>query len=125
MAGWVGAASRAAPIRLGSPDLPHSATAGAGCGFAAGPLAWTKLTPAGLSVVIAALAISGIPPLAGFWSKDDILSSLLAQGAGNGGRFYLVLWALGLLTAAPALVLLAVRLGGRRAPRSVALAAQR
>ena len=37
------------------------------------------------------------------------------------------LWfiALILLTAAPALVLLAVRLGGRRAPRSVALAAQR
>ena len=37
------------------------------------------------------------------------------------------LWfiALILLTAAPALVLLAVRLGGRQAPRSVALAAQR
>jgi NADH-quinone oxidoreductase subunit L len=50
--------------------------------------------------LIAALAISGIPPLSGFWSKDDILSSLLAQGAGNGGRFYLVLWILGLLTAA-------------------------
>ncbi len=31
--------------------------------------------------LVAALAISGIPPLSGFWSKDDILSSLLAQAA--------------------------------------------
>jgi NADH-quinone oxidoreductase subunit L len=45
--------------------------------------------------VIAALAISGIPPFAGFWSKDEILSSLLARG-GTLGYF---LWAIGILTA--------------------------
>ncbi|HVB75658.1 MAG TPA: NADH-quinone oxidoreductase subunit L [Ktedonobacteraceae bacterium] len=52
--------------------------------------------------LIAALAISGIPPLSGFWSKDEILSSLLAQASSVGGKtgvvFYL-LWGIGLLTA--------------------------
>ena len=52
--------------------------------------------------LIAALAISGIPPLSGFWSKDEILSSLLAQATAVGGKtgaiFYL-LWGIGLLTA--------------------------
>ncbi|MDQ6660844.1 MAG: NADH-quinone oxidoreductase subunit L, partial [Chloroflexota bacterium] len=45
--------------------------------------------------VIAALAISGIPPFSGFWSKDEILSSLLAQHTAVG----YFLWGIGLLTA--------------------------
>src|SRR5260370_12399931 len=49
--------------------------------------------------LIGTLAISGIPPLAGFWSKDEILSSLLAQATAGGGRLYFVLWGIGLLTA--------------------------
>ncbi|MBA2285182.1 MAG: NADH-quinone oxidoreductase subunit L, partial [Ktedonobacteraceae bacterium] len=49
--------------------------------------------------LIGALAISAIPPFAGFWSKDEILSSLLAQGAA-GNRVAYLLWGLGLLTAA-------------------------
>src|SRR5438309_2898245 len=49
--------------------------------------------------LVGALAISGIPPLSGFWSKDDILSSLLAQAATGGGRVYYVIWGIGLLTA--------------------------
>src|SRR5258708_13573278 len=49
--------------------------------------------------LVGALAISGIPPLSGFWSKDDILSSLLAQAAAGGGRVYYVIWGIGLLTA--------------------------
>src|SRR5439155_19005705 len=52
--------------------------------------------------LIAALAISAIPPFAGFWSKDEILSSLLAQATSATGstriEFYL-LWAIGLITA--------------------------
>ena len=49
--------------------------------------------------LIAALAISGIPPFAGFWSKDEILGSLLAHATSGGGRLYYVLWAMGVLTA--------------------------
>lgn len=49
--------------------------------------------------LIAALAISGIPPFAGFWSKDEILGSLLAHASSGGGRLYYVLWAMGVLTA--------------------------
>jgi NADH-quinone oxidoreductase subunit L len=52
--------------------------------------------------LIAALAISGIPPLSGFWSKDEILSSLLAHAsstAGKTGDVFYLLWAIGLITA--------------------------
>ena len=45
--------------------------------------------------VIAALAISGIPPFAGFWSKDEILGSLFASG----GRLGYALWGIGIVTA--------------------------
>jgi NADH-quinone oxidoreductase subunit L len=41
------------------------------------------------------LAIAGVPPFAGFWSKDDIL--LFAWG--SGGADAKVLWALGFVTA--------------------------
>src|SRR5579864_7815132 len=49
--------------------------------------------------LIGALAISGIPPFAGFWSKDEILGSVLAQASAGGGRLYYILWILGILTA--------------------------
>jgi NADH-quinone oxidoreductase subunit L len=49
--------------------------------------------------LIGALAISGIPPLSGFWSKDDILSSVLAQATTTGNPWYYVLWGIGILTA--------------------------
>jgi NADH-quinone oxidoreductase subunit L len=47
---------------------------------------WTTVT-----FTIGWLAIAGIPPLAGFWSKGDVLDNVYAH--------YKPLWALGLLTA--------------------------
>jgi len=47
-----------------------------------------------LSMGIGTLAISGLPPLAGFWSKDEILASVFV----NGGVYY-VIWSLGLFAA--------------------------
>jgi proton-translocating NADH-quinone oxidoreductase chain L len=44
--------------------------------------------------IIGWLAIAGVPPFSGFWSKDEIL--LAAWNAPNGGK---VLWAIGLVTA--------------------------
>jgi NADH-quinone oxidoreductase subunit L len=44
--------------------------------------------------IIGWLAIAGVPPFSGFWSKDDILA-----GAWEFGPSGKVLWALGLLTA--------------------------
>jgi len=43
---------------------------------------------------IATIAIAGIPPLAGFWSKDEILASAFARGG-----WFSALWVVGLLTA--------------------------
>jgi NADH-quinone oxidoreductase subunit L len=47
------------------------------------------------TMVVAWLAISGIPIFAGFWSKDEILAVTFAKGGG-----YVVLWVIGLVTAA-------------------------
>ena len=47
-----------------------------------------------VTMLVATLSIAGIPPLAGFWSKDEILAVLFAKGG-----YYLALWAVGLLTA--------------------------
>lgn len=52
-----------------------------------------------VTFLIAALAISGIFPLAGFWSKDEIIGSLLARATEGGGTLFYVLWGVGLLTA--------------------------
>ncbi len=51
------------------------------------------------TLLVAALAISGIPPFAGFWSKDEILGSVLTQATSTGNPWYYVLWIIGLLTA--------------------------
>ncbi len=46
------------------------------------------------TMAVAWLAISGIPPFAGFWSKDEILASVF----GRGGP-WVILWAIGLIAA--------------------------
>ena len=53
---------------------------------------WSKLRITGPTFLIGAIAISGIPPLSGFWSKDEILAE--AYGAGHG-----VIWVVGMITA--------------------------
>jgi NADH-quinone oxidoreductase subunit L len=46
---------------------------------------------------VAWLAIAGIPPLAGFFSKDEILASAFARGADD--PFYYVVWVVGAAAA--------------------------
>jgi NADH-quinone oxidoreductase subunit L len=43
---------------------------------------------------IATLAIAGVPPLSGFWSKDEILAVVFEAGG-----WHWILWAVGVLTA--------------------------
>src|SRR5256886_2163482 len=50
--------------------------------------------------LVGTLAISGIPPLAGFWSKDEILSSLLAQATANHKAISYLLWGIAIVTVA-------------------------
>jgi NADH-quinone oxidoreductase subunit L len=47
-----------------------------------------------VTMAIAWLAISGVFPLSGFWSKDEILGSAFAKGG-----WFTILWAIGVLTA--------------------------
>jgi NADH-quinone oxidoreductase subunit L len=53
-----------------------------------------KMKVTGWTMAVATLAIAGIPPLAGFWSKDEILAAAFARGG-----VYQAIWALGLVTA--------------------------
>ena len=46
------------------------------------------------TMAIAWVAISGIPPFAGFWSKDEILAITFGKGG-----YFIVLWVIGLITA--------------------------
>ncbi len=52
-----------------------------------------------MTFLIATIAIAGIPPLAGFFSKDEILVMAFNAGLGEYGAIYFGLWALALITA--------------------------
>ena len=50
--------------------------------------------------LIAGIAIAGIPPLSGFFSKDEILAMAMNAGfAGGGSWVYMMLWGVGIITA--------------------------
>jgi len=50
--------------------------------------------------LIATIAIAGIPPLAGFFSKDEILAYTFNAGLGEiAGSLYILLWVVGIITA--------------------------
>lgn len=50
--------------------------------------------------LIATVAIAGIPPLAGFFSKDEILAFTFNAGFGEmAGPLYFILWGVGMVTA--------------------------
>ncbi|MGM0589941.1 MAG: NADH-quinone oxidoreductase subunit L [Bacteroidota bacterium] len=50
--------------------------------------------------MIATVAIAGIPPLAGFFSKDEILAMAFNAGMGEfAGAMYTALWVVGIITA--------------------------
>jgi NADH-quinone oxidoreductase subunit L len=53
-----------------------------------------KMPITAITMGVGTLAIAGIPPLAGFWSKDEILGAAFERG----GWFY-ALWVIGLITA--------------------------
>jgi NADH-quinone oxidoreductase subunit L len=50
-----------------------------------------------LTMLIGALAISGIPPFSGFWSKDEILAAVFEAGEVN--WIFTLLWIMGFVTA--------------------------
>src|ERR1700681_1583592 len=52
---------------------------------------WTKIPTTARTFVVASIAIAGIPPLAGFFSKDAILGHAFEQSP--------ILWLLGFITA--------------------------
>ncbi len=50
--------------------------------------------------LISTIAIAGIPPLAGFFSKDEVLAMTANAGAGEFGQYmYMALWGVGIITA--------------------------
>ncbi|MCG7845075.1 MAG: NADH-quinone oxidoreductase subunit L, partial [Methanomassiliicoccales archaeon] len=50
-----------------------------------------------ITMLISCISIAGIPPLSGFWSKDEVLA--VTFEAGDIGLAFTVLWILGVLTA--------------------------
>jgi NADH-quinone oxidoreductase subunit L len=55
-----------------------------------------KMKITSLTMLIGALAIAGIPPLSGFWSKDEVLSAV--YHAGDFDPVFFLLWAMGIGT---------------------------
>jgi NADH-quinone oxidoreductase subunit L len=57
---------------------------------------WSRIPTTAKTFVVAAVAIAGIPPLAGFFSKDEILWAAWSR---DGDFLFKALWGVGFLTA--------------------------
>jgi NADH-quinone oxidoreductase subunit L len=51
---------------------------------------WKPLRITGITMVIAALSLAGIPPLSGFWSKDEVLLSTYDRAAHGESTFWIL-----------------------------------
>jgi NADH-quinone oxidoreductase subunit L len=56
-----------------------------------------KMPITSITMLIGALAIAGIPPLSGFWSKDEVLAAV--YHAGSFDPTFFILWTMGVATA--------------------------
>jgi NADH-quinone oxidoreductase subunit L len=56
-----------------------------------------KMRITSMAMLVGSLAIAGIPPLSGFWSKDEVLAAV--YHAGEFDALFFVLWFLGMATA--------------------------
>jgi NADH-quinone oxidoreductase subunit L len=56
-----------------------------------------KMPITSLTMLIGSLAIAGIPPLSGFWSKDEVLAAVYS--AGSFDPVFFLLWSMGVATA--------------------------
>jgi NADH-quinone oxidoreductase subunit L len=56
-----------------------------------------KMPITSITMLIGALAIAGIPPLSGFWSKDEVLTAV--YHAGSLHLTFFILWTMGVATA--------------------------
>jgi proton-translocating NADH-quinone oxidoreductase chain L len=56
-----------------------------------------KMPITSITMLIGALAIAGIPPLSGFWSKDEVLTAV--YHAGSFDWTFFILWSMGIATA--------------------------
>ena len=56
-----------------------------------------KMRITSLTMLVGAIAISGVPPFSGFWSKDEVLAAV--HHAGEFDSLFFLLWAMGIATA--------------------------
>ena len=61
---------------------------------------WKDLKPVAILFGIGSLALAGVPPFAGFWSKDEILGNVHLQMVNGGGVLWTATWWMLVVTAA-------------------------
>ncbi len=59
---------------------------------------WKRAPITGITMTIAALSLAGIPPLAGFWSKDEVLLATYERATHGGGAAYWLLLLFAIIT---------------------------